>query len=152
MDEIDAGIEHSAPVWAVFGDLMWPAGRLRADPGGRARRAAGTGQQPGSRNPETPAGRTAPPGLEKALAGRWPPAGSRSTTASIGISGSVLFALNSTSCSRKARSCSRAFRAAAAYLGASDEMLMVSGFTDDMPVRGSNASSPTTGSSRPSAR
>ena len=77
--------------------------------------------------------------LEKALA--IPLASGRVTFADgrIGISGSVLFALNSDQLQPEGRQLLKSLAAPlAAYLGARDEMLMVSGFTDDRPVLGSN--------------
>jgi flagellar motor protein MotB len=90
--------------------------------------------------------------LEKALAG--PLASGRVTldNGRIGISGSVLFALNSDQLQPEGRQLLKSLAAPlAAYLGTRDEMLMVSGFTDDRRCATATASSPTTGSSRPSA-
>jgi hypothetical protein len=57
----------------------------------------------------------------------------------IGISGSVLFALNSDQLQPEGRQVLKSLAAPlAAYLAGRDEMLMVSGFTDDKPVRDSN--------------
>jgi flagellar motor protein MotB len=57
----------------------------------------------------------------------------------IGISGSVLFALNSDELQPEGRQLLKTLAPPlAAYLGVRDEMLMVSGFTDDQPVRESN--------------
>ena len=77
--------------------------------------------------------------LEKALAG--PLATGRVTlnNGKIGISGSVLFALNSDQLQPEGRELLKSLAPPiAAYLGAREEMLMVSGFTDDRPVRDSN--------------
>ena len=73
--------------------------------------------------------------LEKALA--VPLASGRVTLANgrIGISGSVLFALNSDQLQPEGR---QVLKSLAAPLAGRDEMLMVSGFTDDKPVRDSN--------------
>jgi flagellar motor protein MotB len=78
--------------------------------------------------------------LEKALAG--PLASGRVTlnNGKIGISGNVLFALNSDQLQPEGKQLLKSLsQPIAAYLGASEQMLMVSGFTDDMPVRGSNS-------------
>jgi flagellar motor protein MotB len=78
--------------------------------------------------------------LEKALA--IPLAAGRVTlnNGRIGISGSVLFSLNSDQLQPDGRQLLKSLAAPLnAYLGARNEMLMVSGFTDDVPVRGSNA-------------
>ena len=77
--------------------------------------------------------------LEKALAG--PLASGRVTLANgrIGISGSVLFALNSDQLQPEGRLLLKSLAAPlAAYLATRNEMLMVSGFTDDKPLRDGN--------------
>lgn len=57
----------------------------------------------------------------------------------IGISGSVLFALNSDQLRPEGRQLLRTLvQPLKVYLGERGEMLMVSGFTDDKPVRASN--------------
>jgi len=77
--------------------------------------------------------------LEKALA--IPLATGRVTldNGRIGISGSVLFALNSDQLQPEGQELLRSLAAPlAAYLGTREEILMVSGFTDDAPVREGN--------------
>jgi flagellar motor protein MotB len=77
--------------------------------------------------------------LEKALA--VPLAAGRVTlnNGRIGLSGSVLFSLGSDQLQPEGRQLLKSLVAPlAAYLGARDEMLMVSGFTDDRLVRDSN--------------
>lgn len=77
--------------------------------------------------------------LEQALAG--PLAAGRVTLENgrIGISGSVLFAFNSDQLQPEGRQLLRSLAAPlTAYLGARDELLMVSGFTDDRQVLGAN--------------
>ena len=77
--------------------------------------------------------------LEQALAG--PLAAGRVTLVDgrIGISGSVLFALNSDQLQPEGQELLRSLAAPlAAYLGSREEILMVSGFTDDAPVREGN--------------
>jgi len=74
--------------------------------------------------------------LENALAG--PLATGRVTLndGRIGISGSVLFALNSDQLQPEGRQLLKSLAAPlAAYLGARSELLMVSGFTDNKPLR-----------------
>jgi outer membrane protein OmpA-like peptidoglycan-associated protein len=74
--------------------------------------------------------------LEQALAG--PLAAGRVTLANgrIGISGSVLFAFNSDQLQPEGRQLLKSLAAPlAVYLAARDELLMVSGFTDDRQVR-----------------
>ena len=140
MDEVDASIEHTAPVWAVFGDLM--AGLLGAFVlilvgvlGVQMELASNLEAEVQKRQAEEQR-RLA---LEKALA--IPLASGRVTlnNGRIGISGSVLFALNSDQLQPEGRQLLKSLAAPlGAYLGARDEMLMVSGFTDDRPVLGSN--------------
>jgi flagellar motor protein MotB len=77
--------------------------------------------------------------LEKALAG--PLAAGRVTLVNgrIGISGSVLFALNSAELQPAGRDLLRSLaQPLSAYLRSRDEILMVSGFTDDQQVREGN--------------
>lgn len=136
-DEIDGGAESPVPVWAVFGDLMSGlvgafvlilvcalgvqlelATRLQAEVRQRQEEA---------RRREA---------LERALAG--PLAAGRVTLQDgrIGISGSVLFAFNSAELQPEGRQLLRSLGAPlAAYLQSRDEVLMVSGFTDDRPMR-----------------
>lgn len=140
MDEIDAGVEHATPIWAVFGDLM--SGLLGAFVlilvgvlGVQLDLVSSLEAEIQKRQQEEQR-RLA---LEQALAG--PLASGRVTLANgkIGISGNVLFALNSDQLQPEGRQLLKGLaQPIAAYLTASEQMLMVSGFTDDMPVRGSN--------------
>jgi len=140
MDEIEDGIEHSAPVWAVFGDLM--SGLLGAFVlilvgvlGVQMELASNLEAEVHKRQIEEQR-RLA---LEKALA--VPLASGRVTlnNGRIGISGSVLFALNSDQLQPEGRQVLKSLAPPlAAYLASRDEMLMVSGFTDDRPMRDSN--------------
>lgn len=129
-------LESSATVWAVFGDLM--AGLLGAfvlmlvclmavqlelvtDLEAEVRKRQVEEQR-----------RVA---LEQALA--VPLASGRVTLSNgrIGISGSVLFALNSDQLQPEGRQLLKSLAGPlSAYLGTSGELLMVSGFTDDQPV------------------
>lgn len=139
-EDVDAGLEPTVPVWAIFGDLM--SGLLGAfvlilvcvvgmqldlttklEAEVKQRQAAAQRLQ----------------ALEQALAG--PLAAGRVTlnNGRIGISGSVLFALNSAELEPEGRQLLKSLSAPlAAYLQARDEILMVSGFTDDRQVRGGN--------------
>lgn len=139
-EDVDAGLEPTVPVWAVFGDLM--SGLLGAfvlilvcvvgmqldlttqlEAEVKQRQAAAQRLQ----------------ALEQALAG--PLAAGRVTLndGRIGISGSVLFALNSAELQPEGRQLLKSLSTPlAAYLQARDEILMVSGFTDDRQVRGGN--------------
>lgn len=138
MENVDAGFEPTVPVWAVFGDLM--AGLLGAfalilmcalglqfDLANRLEAEVRQRQAEAQRREA----------LEKALAG--PLAAGRVTldNGRIGISGSVLFAFNSAELQPEGRQVLKSLAAPlAVYLQARDEVLMVSGFTDDRQVRG----------------
>jgi len=140
MEDIDASSEHATPVWAVFGDLM--AGLLGAFVlilvgvlGVQLELVSSLEAEIQKRQQEEQRREA----LEKALAG--PLASGRVTlnNGKIGISGNVLFALNSDQLQPEGKQLLKSLsEPIAAYLGASEQMLMVSGFTDDMPVRGSN--------------
>ena len=138
LDESDSGADGAVPVWTAFGDLMAAllgafvlilvctlglqfelAHRLEAEVQQREAQA---------RRLQT---------LEQALAA--PLAAGRVTLADgrIGISGNVLFAFNSTELQPEGRELLRSLAGPlAGYLQARNEMLMVSGFTDDRSVRG----------------
>lgn len=140
MEEVDASVEQTAPVWAVFGDLM--AGLLGAfvlilvGVLGVQLELVSTLEAEVKKRQVEEQRRMA---LEKALA--IPLASGRVTlnNGRIGISGSVLFALNSDQLQPEGRQVLKSLAAPlAAYLAGRDEMLMVSGFTDDRPVRDSN--------------
>lgn len=140
MEEVDASVEHSTPIWAVFGDLM--SGLLGAfvlilvGVLGVQLELVTSLEAEIQKRQQAEQRRLA---LEKALAG--PLASGRITldNGKIGISGNVLFALNSDQLQPEGRQVLKGLaQPIAAYLGASEQMLMVSGFTDDMPVRGSN--------------
>ncbi|WP_457329259.1 OmpA family protein [Rhizobacter sp. P5_C2] len=140
MEEIDAGGESSVPVWAVFGDLM--AGLLGAFVlillcaiGAQLELASRLENEVKQHQLEEQRRQA----LERALAG--PLAAGRVTLdhGRIGISGSVLFAFNSADLQPEGRQLLQSLAAPlAAYLRARDEVLMVSGFTDDRQVRGGN--------------
>ncbi len=140
MDDSDAGLEQTAPVWAVFGDLM--AGLLGAFVlilvgvlGVQLQLASNLDAEVKMRQAEQQRRQT----LEQALA--VPLASGRVTlnNGRIGISGSVLFSLNSDQLQPEGRQLLNSLAAPlAAYLATRNELLMVSGFTDDRPVRDSN--------------
>jgi len=137
LNETGDGMEQTAPVWAVFGDLM--SGLLGAfvlilvgvlvvqmD------LMASLESEVAKRRVEEQR-RIA---LEKALA--IPLATGRVTLANgrIGISGSVLFPVNSDQLRPDGRQLLKSLvPPLQVYLGERDEMLMVSGFTDDRPMR-----------------
>ena len=140
MDNGDSGIEQTAPVWAVFGDLM--SGLLGAFVlilvgvlGVQLELATHLEAEVQKRQIEEKR-RMA---LEQALA--IPLASGRVTlnNGRIGISGSVLFSTNSDKLQPDGRLLLKSLVAPLrVYLGERDELLMVSGFTDDVPVQGSN--------------
>ena len=140
MDDFDAGMEQTAPVWAVFGDLM--SGLLGAFVlmlvavlGIQMELATNLEAEVKKRQSEQQQ-RMA---LEKALA--IPLASGRVTlnNGRIGISGSVLFSLNSDRLQPEGRQILKSLAAPlASYLAARGELLMVSGFTDDRPVADGN--------------
>jgi flagellar motor protein MotB len=140
MDEIDAGLEATTPVWAVFGDLM--AGLLGAFVlillcaiGAQLELASRLENEVKQHQLEEQRRQA----LERALAA--PLAAGRVTLdhGRIGISGSVLFAFNSADLQPEGRQLLTSLAAPlAAYLRSRDEVLMISGFTDDRQVRGGN--------------
>ena len=138
MDEFDAGVEHAAPVWPVFGDLM--AGLLGAfvlllvAVAAVQMELTSHLQDEVKKRQQEEQRRMA---LEKALA--VPLASGRITlnNGRIGISGQVLFAPNSDQLQPEGRRLLNSLVAPLkAYLAARDELLMVSGFTDDKRIRG----------------
>jgi flagellar motor protein MotB len=138
--DADDGLEQTAPVWAVFGDLM--AGLLGAfvlilvgvlvvqmDLVASLESEVRKRQQEEARRMA----------LEKALA--IPLQSGRVTldNGRIGISGSVLFDLSSAQLRPEGRQVLRSLvPPLQVYLGERDEMLMVSGFTDNLPIPRSN--------------
>lgn len=140
LDENGDGVEQTAPVWAVFGDLM--SGLLGAfvlilvgvlvvqmdlmtnlEAEVQKRRVEEQRRM----------------ALEKALA--IPLSTGRVTlnNGRIGISGSVLFPLNSDHLRPEGRLLLKSLvPPLQVYLGERDEMLMVSGFTDDKPIQEGN--------------
>ncbi|MDM0046065.1 OmpA family protein [Variovorax dokdonensis] len=139
-DHSDAGGETNAPVWAVFGDLM--AGLLGAfvlilvcvvamqfDLTAKLKAEAQQHQAELQRRQA----------LEQALAG--PLAAGRVTLADgrIGISGNVLFKLNSAQLQAEGQQLLKSLAGPlSVYLAERNEVLMVSGFTDDLQVHGNN--------------
>jgi flagellar motor protein MotB len=140
MEDIDPALEGTAPVWAVFGDLM--SGLLGAFVlilvcalGLQLDLATKLEAEVKQRQVEAQRLHA----LEDALAG--PLAAGRVTLKNgrIGISGSVLFAVNSAQLQPEGRQLMTTLAAPlAAYLRTRDEILMVSGFTDDRQVQEGN--------------
>ena len=140
-DDLDGGgLDADVPIWAVFGDLMASvlgafalllvaALGMQMDLADRLKTEQQQRQEQAERLTT----------LEQALAG--PLAGGRVTLTDgrIGISGSVLFAVNSNELQPEGRQLLRSLAAPLArYLKARREILMVSGFTDDQQMREGN--------------
>lgn len=138
MDHSEASVEDTAPVWAVFGDLMSSllgAFVLLLVGVVAVQMELTSNLQDEVKKRQLEEQRRM--SLEKALA--IPLASGRITlnNGRIGISGQVLFALNSDELQPEGRQLLNSLvLPLRAYLAARDEMLMVSGFTDDKPIRG----------------
>lgn len=136
-DEADLGHEAAVPVWAAFGDLM--AGLLGAFVlillmaiGMQLELSTRLDQEVKQRQ----AAEQRRMALEQALA--VPLAAGRVTLRDgrIGISGAVLFAFNSAELQPEGHQLLKGLAAPLrAYLQSRDEILMVSGFTDDRQMR-----------------
>lgn len=140
MNELDDSSSHAPPIWAIFGDLMsglvgvfvllliWALGfqlelaqSLRAETAKRQveeqRRIA----------------------LEQALADPLQTGRVTLENGRIGIKGSVLFAVNSDQLQTEGRTLLRSLVAPLnVFLTDREQILMISGFTDDRPIRGNN--------------
>ena len=138
-EDIDeSGLEPGVPVWAVFGDLM--SGLLGAFVlilvcalGMQMELASKLETEVQQRRAEAQRREA----LEQARAG--PRAAGRGTqnNGRIGLSGHVLCAFNAADLQPAGRQLLKSLSAPwAAYLGSRDEILMVSGFTDDRQMRG----------------
>ena len=140
MNELDESASHAPPIWAIFGDLMsglvgvfvllliWALGF-------QLELAQSLKIETAKRQVEQQR-RIA---LEEALVD--PLRSGRVTLENgrIAISGSVLFAVNSDQLQPDGRLLLRSLVAPLkVYLGDREQMLMVSGFTDDRPIRGDN--------------
>lgn len=140
MEDMDAGMEQTAPVWAAFGDLM--SGLLGAFVlllvgvlVVHLQLATHLEAEVKKRQIEEQRRFT----LEKALA--IPLASGRITlnNGRIGISGRLLFSLNSDQLQPEGRKLLESLvTPLRSYLAARDEMLMVSGFTDDRSISNRN--------------
>ena len=139
-DEIDVDAESTAPIWAAFGDLMSVLlGAfvliLVGVIGVQLQLSSRLDEEVKQRQAEAQRRMT----LEQALAG--PLAAGRVTLVNgrIGIRGSVLFALNYDQLQPEGRELLKSLAGPLAnYLQSRDEILMVSGFTDDQQVRDGN--------------
>ncbi|MCS3808420.1 OmpA family protein [Xanthomonas sp. 4461] len=139
-DEIESDGESGTPIWAAFGDLMSVLlGAfvliLVGVIGVQLQLSSRLDQEVKQRQAEAQRRKT----LEQALAA--PLAAGRVTLVDgrIGIRGNVLFAFNSDELQPEGREVLKSLAAPLAqYLSAREELLMVSGFTDDRPVLGGN--------------
>lgn len=138
MEDSDLALDQTAPVWAVFGDLMSSllgAFVLLLVGVVAVQMELTSNLQDEVKKRQVEEQRRM--SLEKALA--IPLASGRITlnNGRIGISGQVLFAPNSDELQPEGRQLLKSLvTPLQAYLTARNEMLMVSGFTDDKPVRG----------------
>ena len=139
-DQLDDGVEQTAPVWAVFGDLM--AGLLGAFVLVLIGVLVVQMELMTSLEAEVAKRRQEEQrrmALEKALA--IPLQSGRVTLndGRIGISGNVLFPINSDQLRPDGRALLTSLvPPLRVYLGERDELLMVSGFTDDKPIQDGN--------------
>ena len=140
IDDLEGEAESSATIWAAFGDLMSVLlGAfvliLVGVIGMQLQLSSRLDEEVKQRQAEAQRRQT----LEQALAG--PLAAGRVTLVNgrIGIRGSVLFALNSDQLQPEGRDLLKSLAGPlAGYLKSRDEILMVSGFTDDRQVRDGN--------------
>lgn len=141
MEDIDAGMDQTAPAWAVFGDLM--SGLLGAFVlllvgvlVMHLQLVANLQDEVKKRQVEEQRRMT----LEKALAVPLSSGRITLTDGRIGISGLVLFAMNSDQLQPEGRELlSTLVTPLKSYLTARNELLMVSGFTDNKSIRGGNS-------------
>ncbi|MFC0155992.1 OmpA family protein [Xanthomonas dyei] len=139
-DEIESDGDSGTPIWAAFGDLMSVLlGAfvliLVGVIGVQLQLSSRLDQEVKQRQAEAQRRKT----LEQALAA--PLAAGRVTLVDgrIGIRGNVLFAFNSDQLQPEGREVLKSLAAPLAqYLSTREELLMVSGFTDDRPVLGGN--------------
>ena len=139
-DELEVETESTAPIWAAFGDLMSVLlGAfvliLVGVIGVQLQLSNRLDEEVKQHQIEAQRRQT----LERALAG--PLATGRVTLVNgrIGIRGSVLFALNSAQLQPEGQDVLKSLAGPLSdYLKARDEILMVSGFTDDQQVRDGN--------------
>lgn len=140
MNQLDEGNSHAPPIWAIFGDLMsglvgvfvllliWALGfQLELAQSLRIETAKRQAEEQR---------RLA---LEQALADPLQTGRVTLENGRIGIKGSVLFAVNSDQLQNEGRALLRSLVAPLrVFLTDRDQMLMISGFTDDRPIRGNN--------------
>lgn len=141
MEELQDGVSSSPPIWAIFGDLM--AGLVGVFVlllvwvlGFQLELAQSLEEEKQKRVAEEQRRQA----LENALAD--PLASGRVTVSDgkIGISGSVLFKINSDRLQPEGLELLKALVAPLlVYLGERQEVLMVSGFTDSLPIQKGNS-------------
>ena len=141
MEQLEEEFSNGTPVWAIFGDLM--AGLVGVfvlllvwTLGIQLELAQSLEHEIERRQAEEQRRMV----LEEALAD--PLASGRVTLhqGRIGISGNVLFSLNSDQLQPVGRQLLRSLVGPLkAYLGEREELLMVSGFTDDLPIQSGNS-------------
>ncbi len=140
MEELEDASPHEPPIWAIFGDLMsglvgvfvlilvWSLGF-------QLELAQNLEQEVQKRQAEEQR-RMA---LEEALADPLSTGRVTLRDGRIGISGSVLFSLNSDELQPEGKQLLKTLVAPLqVYLGERDELLMISGFTDDLPIQKGN--------------
>jgi flagellar motor protein MotB len=140
LEELDAGADPGTPVWAVFGDLM--AGLLGAFVlilacalGMQLELTTRLQDEVKKREVEQRRRQA----LEQALAIPLAQGRVTLTNGRIGIASSLLFGVNSAQLQPEGRALLKNLAATlAVYMSARDEMLMVSGFTDNQQVLQSN--------------
>jgi flagellar motor protein MotB len=141
MEQLDEGMSSASPIWAIFGDLMsglvgvfvlllvWALGFQLQLANSLAEEVAKRERAEQRRM-----------ALENALAD--PLATGRITLrdGKIGISGSVLFSINSHQLQPEGRALLKTLVAPLrVYLDDRDQLLMVSGFTDNLPIQAGNS-------------
>ena len=139
-DGVDAGDGDTATIWAAFGDLMAVMlGVFVLILLGVVGMHLHTAAQLDTIEREQARAAAQRQALEQALAVRLAAGRVTLVDGRIGIRGNVLFALNSDALQDEGRDLLGELATPLAdYLSAREEILMVSGFTDDRPVLGSN--------------
>lgn len=140
MEELEEGISQETPIWTIFGDLMTGlAGVLILILVWTLLFQVNLSQSLKAEIAKRKAEQQRRIALEKALAA--PLAQGRVTLQDgrIGISGSVLFQLNSARLQPRGQALLRTLVGPLrVYLHQRDELLMVSGFTDNLPIQRGN--------------
>ncbi|MFK7732920.1 MAG: OmpA family protein [Pseudomonadales bacterium] len=144
MDQLDDSQTHDTPVWPIFGDLMagvvgvfvlllvWTLGH-------QVELSQSLEQEVQQREVEQQQRYRAEEALEIALADPLASGRITLTNGKIGISGSVLFATNSAALQSEGQELlQKLVEPLKQYLNRRDEMLMVSGFTDDRAIHSDN--------------